>query len=289
MLSRLNPRLIVANLSGYGRNGPEKDLPGYEGISYFSRSGIMHTLQVPGLPPPQYPVGMCDFPAGMVLAYGIMLALFIRERTGVGQEVDTSLFNSGVYALSNAIAGALVTGQEREKVARADVLNPLAGYYETLDHRWVRIGMVQPDLYWFRFCQAIARQDLEHDPRFATFDPRIEHHAALFKILVEVFNTRTYADWKTRLSAAGLPWGPVQNLPELIHDAQDRANDMFIPLEHPVHGRMDVVNSPVRLSKTPLAPLQASAQLGQHTEEALLAYGYTWDDIARFKDEGVIW
>ena len=102
MLSRLNPRLIVANLSGYGRNGPEKDLPGYEGISYFSRSGIMHTLQVPGLPPPQYPVGMCDFPAGMVLAYGIMLALFIRERTGVGY---LALQQRGVCALQRHRGG----------------------------------------------------------------------------------------------------------------------------------------------------------------------------------------
>jgi crotonobetainyl-CoA:carnitine CoA-transferase CaiB-like acyl-CoA transferase len=230
-----------------------------------------------------------DFSAGMVLAYGILLALFIRERTGVGQEVGASLFNSGVYALSNDIAGTLVTGQEREKVAREDVLNPLAGYYETQDHRWVRIGMVQPDLYWSKFCQAIVRQDLEHDPRFAAFEPRIAHHAALFAILVEVFKTKTYADWKTRLTAAELPWGPVQSLPELIHDAQAKANDMFIPMDHPVHGRMKVVNNPLRLSRTPLAPPQAAAQLGQHTEEVLLAHGYTWDDIARFKDEGVIW
>jgi crotonobetainyl-CoA:carnitine CoA-transferase CaiB-like acyl-CoA transferase len=288
-LSRLNPRLIVANLSGYGRSGPEKDLPGYEGISYFSRSGVMHTLQVPGMPPPQYPIGMGDFSAGMVLAYGIMLALFIRERTGVGQEVDASLFNSGVYALSNDIAGTLVSGQEREKVAREDVLNPLANYYETQDHRWVRVGIVQPDLYWSQFCRAIAREDLEQDPRFAAFEPRIEHHAALFAILVEAFKTRTYAEWKARLTAAGLPWGPVQNLPELIDDAQAKANDMFVPMEHPVHGTMSVVNNPVRLGRTPLAPLRAAAQLGQHTEEVLLAHGYTWDDIARFKDEGVIW
>ncbi len=134
-----------------------------------------------------------------------MLALFIRERTGVGHEVDASLFNSGVYALSNDIAGTLVSGQEREKVAREDVLNPLANYYETQDHRWVRIGIVQPDLYWSQFCRAIARQDLEQDPRFAAFEPRIEYHAALFTILVEVFKARTYAEWKARLSAARLP------------------------------------------------------------------------------------
>ncbi len=101
-----------------------------------------------------------------------MLALFVRERTGVGQEVDASLFNTGVFALSNDIAGALVSGQDREKVSREDVVNPLAGFYETQDNRWVRIGMVQPDLYWTRFCQAIEREDITHEPRFATLDPR---------------------------------------------------------------------------------------------------------------------
>jgi formyl-CoA transferase len=288
ILSELNPRLIVANLSGYGRHGPEQNLPGYEGISFFSRAGIMHTLQIPGMAPPQYPIGMGDFSTGMTLAYGIMLALFVRERSGVGQEVDAALFNSGMYALSNDIAGSLVSGQDRDKVAREDVVNPLAGYYETQDQRWVRIGMVQPDLYWSRFCQAIARPDVEHDPRFATFDPRIENHDALFEILVAVFKTRSYAEWKTRLTEAGLPWGPVQNLPEIIHDAQARANDMFLPMHHPEHGRMEVVNNPIRLSKTQLAPLQPAAPLGQHTAAVLLAHGYTQADIDRFRDEGAI-
>ena len=288
ILSKMNPRLIVANLSGYGRRGPEQNLPGYEGISFFSRAGIMHTLQMPGMAPPQYPIGMGDFSTGMTLAYGIMLALFIRERSGVGQEVDASLFNSGMYALSNDIAGSLVSGRDRDKVAREDVVNPLAGYYETLDQRWVRIGMVQPDLYWSRFCQAIDRPDVEHDPRFATFDPRIENHDALFDILVAVFKTRTYAEWKTRLTAAGLPWGPVQNLPEIIHDEQARANDMFLPMDHPEHGRMEVVNNPVHLGKTTLAPLRPAASLGQHTEAVLLAHGYTPADIKRFRAAGAI-
>jgi crotonobetainyl-CoA:carnitine CoA-transferase CaiB-like acyl-CoA transferase len=109
----LNPRLIVANLSGYGRNGPEKDLPGYEGISYFSRSGIMHTLQVPGLPPPQYPVGMCDFPAGMVLAYGIMLALFIRERT---QGDRILMAKISPLSISPLLCSSYITYQEEHLV-----------------------------------------------------------------------------------------------------------------------------------------------------------------------------
>lgn len=287
-LSRANTQLIIANLSGYGPQGPDQNLPGYEGISFFSRAGIMHTLQVPGMAPPQYPIGMGDFSAGLALAYGIMLALFIRERHGVGQEVDASLFQTGMYMLSNDIAGSLVSGLDREKVAREDVVNPLAGYYETRDQRWVRIGMVQPDLYWSRFCQAIDRQALEHDPRFATFEPRIDHHDDLFMILVDVFKTKTYDEWKARLTEAGLPWGPVQNAPEVATDAQARANDMFIPMDHPEHGRMEVVSNPIRLSKTQLSPPQASSVLGQHTDAVLHAYGYTPDEIAALRNDGII-
>ena len=287
-LSSLNPQLIIANLSGYGPKGPDRELPGYEGISFFSRAGIMHTLQAPDMAPPQYPIGMGDFSSGLALAYGVMLALFIRERTGVAQAVDASLFQTGIYMLSNDVAGSLVSGLDREKVAREDVVNPLAGYYETLDQRWVRIGMVQPDLYWSRFCRAIDREALEHDPRFATLEPRLDHHDDLFLILVETFKTKTCDEWKTRLTAAGLPWGPVQNAPEVTTDAQARANDMFMAMEHPEHGRMEVVSNPVRLSKTPLAPPQASAMLGQHTDAVLQAHGYSSDEIAELRQRGII-
>jgi crotonobetainyl-CoA:carnitine CoA-transferase CaiB-like acyl-CoA transferase len=217
-----------------------------------------------------------------------MLALFIRERTGVAQAVDTSLFQTGIYMLSNDIAGSLVSGLDREKVAREDVVNPLAGYYETKDQRWVRIGMVQPDLYWSRFCRAIDREALEHDPRFAAFEPRIDHHDDLFMILVDTFKTKTYDEWKARLTAAGLPWGPVQNAPEVATDAQARANDMFVPMAHPEHGRMEVVSNPIRLSKTSPALPQASPLLGQHTDAVLRAHGYTPDDIEALRNQGII-
>jgi crotonobetainyl-CoA:carnitine CoA-transferase CaiB-like acyl-CoA transferase len=148
--------------------------------------------------------------------------------------------------------------------------------------------MVQPDLYWSRFCRAIDRPELEHDPRFATFEPRIDHHDDLFMILVDVFKTKTYDEWKARLTEAGLPWGPVQNAPEVATDAQARANGMFVPMDHPEHGRMEVVSNPIRLSKTRLSSPQASSVLGQHTDAVLQAYGYTADEIAALRTDGII-
>jgi len=288
-VSKLNPRLVFANISGYGTKGPNRDLPGYEGISYFSRGGVLHVLQFPGMPPNQYPLGFGDYPTGMCLAYGIMLALFIRERTGVGQEVDASLFNTAVFGLSHHIAATLVARQDWQKVERKDVDNPLAGFYLAKDGKWVRIGIVQPDLYWSRFCKAIEREDLEHDPRFESFEPRIENHAALFTILEqEVFPSKTYDEWSVRLTEAGLPWGPVQSLLDVINDPQAKANDFFVPLNHPTHGRMEVVANPIKLNKTPPTKVRPAPEFSQHTEEVLLEYGYTWENIVQFKEQGVI-
>lgn len=286
-VSQLNPRLICANLSGYGRKGADGDLPGFEDTGYFARSGMLHTLQAPGTYPLKMPFGLGDNIAGLALAYGIMTALLIRERTGIGQEVDVSLFQSGVFALSLYIAGTLVTGQDWHVAGRKDVVDVLLDLYQTKDGRWIQLGLVQPESYWSRLCQAMEREDLEHDPRFASLESMMQNHAALGRILDEVFLSKTLAEWQARLSEAGLPFAPVQNLPEVIADPQARANEFFTSLDHPTYGRMEVLANPVKLGKTPAA-VRMAPEFGQHTEEVLLEHGYTWEDIERFKQQRVI-
>ena len=287
-VSGMNPRLVYANVTGHGKRGPQSDLPGYEHTAYFARSGMLHVLQVPGTHPIQVPLGLGDNVTGLALAYGIMGALFMRERTGKGQAVDVSLFHTGVFAISLDIAGALVTGQDRKQIERQDVANATLNSYKTKDGRWLRLGLAQPDLYWSRLCRAIEREDLEHDPRFESFEPRIENHAELFHILEEVFLSRTLEEWQTPLTHAGIPWAPVQNLPEVTADPQGRADDIFVAYEHPTHGRIEGVANPVRLSGTPETVRMPSPEFSQHTEEILLETGYSWKDIERFKEQGVI-
>ncbi|MFC2071457.1 CaiB/BaiF CoA transferase family protein [Chloroflexota bacterium] len=287
-LSRLNPRLIQANLTGYGKTGPDKDFPGYEHTGLFPRSGILYALQAPGAPPPETPLSLGDNVTGLALALGIMTALYMRTETGVGQEVDVSLFQTGVFAFSYDIAGALVTRQDRRQVDRKDFTNAVYNYYETKDGRWLCLALSQQDLYWSRFCQAIDRKDLEHDPRFETFEPRTENHVALFYILEEVFLTKTLEEWRVCLTEAGLPWSPIQSLPEVIADPQTKANDFFASLDHPNHGLIEVVANPIKLSKAPATVRTPAPEFGQHTKEVLLEYGYTWEDIERLKQQSVI-
>jgi len=232
---------------------------------------------------------MGDNVAALALAYGIMMALYERDKTGVGQEVDVSLYHTGIYQISCDIAGALVTKQDCDEwkyPSREDVLNPLSNVYETKDGRSVQFVMLQPDLWWARVCQALGKEDLIDDPRFATFEARKENHVTLYRIFAEVFESKTLDEWKPRLE--GIPYSPFQNLIEVINDPQARVNDFFVPIDHPTYGRIDVVSSPIKLSETPATMRMPAPEVGQHTEEVLLEYGYTWEDIVRFKEQGLI-
>ncbi len=285
LLCRTNPRLIYATLNGYGQKGEERNAPGYDIIAAWARTGAQNLVQASGFRP-----AFLDNMAGMSLAYGIMTALFMRERTGIGQEVSLSLFQTGVFQISYDVAGALVTGKNFEDWAitsREELPNPLAVPYQTKDGRTFRLAMLQPDLYWSRFCAAIERDDLEEDPRFVSFLPRAENHRTLLHILDEVFSGRTLDEWKPRLKEARIPWSPVQTLQELIRDPQARANDFFVPLDDPTYGPVEVVANPIKLGKSQVS-VKSAPEFGQHTEEILLEYGYTWDDISEFKSEKVI-
>jgi crotonobetainyl-CoA:carnitine CoA-transferase CaiB-like acyl-CoA transferase len=284
-LSQLNPRLIYASMNGYGQKGADRNAPGYDIIAAWARSGAQELLQASGFRP-----AFIDNVGGMSMACGIMTALFIRERTGLGQEVSLSLFQTGVFQISYDVAGALVTGKNFDEwgiTDREDFPNVLSIPYQTKDGRTLRLCILQPDLYWSKFCRSIEREDLEHDPRFATFAAKIENNVALLHILDEVFLSKTLDEWRPRLNEAGIPWSPVQTLQELVNDPQARANDFFVPLDHPTYGRIEVVANPIKLSKTPVT-VKTAPEFGQHTEEVLLEHGYTWKDIAKFKEEKVI-
>ena len=307
-LCQINPRLIYGCLTGYGRKGPDKNTPAYDVTSLWARSEIPYMLSLPGVPCSGFRAAFGDNVAALALAYGVMTALFVRERTGVGQEVDVALLHVGLYQLSFDIAGALVSGQDYadwiempppELVAEAEAAterirdfykrsspNPLAAFYRTKDERLILMMALQPDRYWSKFCRAIDREDLEHDPRFSTFEARVENRIALYEIIDEAFLSRTLEEWKVRLE--GIPFGVFQNLVEAINDPQAKANDFFVAYDHPTYGRMEVVANPVKLSKTPATIRMPAPTFSQHTEEVLLEHGFTWEDIVQLKDQGII-
>jgi len=294
-LSKLNSKLIYGALTGYGTKGPDKDRPAYDHTAYWARSGIPHrltSLTLPvasGTPPPAFMPSFGDHMAGMNLACGVITALFMRERTGIGQEINVSLFHSGVYQLSMDLAGTLTTRQDcQHMTSRENVRSPLVTLYLTKDDRWILLSGLRRDRYWSKFCHAIGRPDLEDDPRFATVDLITENSVTLLHILEEVFRSKTLREWAPLLNEANFPWAPIQTLTEVIDDQQARANDFFISYDHPAYGCIEGVANPVKLSKSPEIVRIPGPEFGQHTEEVLLEYGYTWEDISRFKQDGVI-
>ena len=317
-LSTLNPRLIYGSVTGHGMNGPDKDMPAYDTTVYWARSGINHLLTIPGMSGPNARPAFGDNVAGLGLAFGVMNALYARDRIGLGQEVDVSLFFTGLYQLTFDVAGALVTGRdeteyrleafegtEEERQQRDTLINesrsaikrladfyrerlpnPLANTYGTKDGKLIRFNALQADRYWSKFCKLIGREELEPDPRFATLEARQENRKELYHIFREAFLARTLEEWRPLLS--DLPASPVQTLVEVINDPQARANDFFLPYDHPNYGAMEIMASPVNMSKTPATIRMPAPEFSQHTEEVLLEEGYSWEDIERFKEEGVI-
>ena len=287
-LGRVNPRLVHASLTGYGKEGPERERAAFDYAAFWARAGIMASLGEPEGPPPTQRPGMGDHMTGLGLAGAIAAALFARERSGVGQEIHMSLFQSGMWMLASDIQAALTTGYCHTPGGRRAAPNPLFNFYRTRDGRWLHLVMLQPDRHWDAFCGAIGRPDLHADPRFATAPVRFQHCRELIAILDPLFAEHTLAEWAAALDGAGCYWGKVQTVEEVAGDPQAEAIGAFAETALPDGRPLRIVNSPVAFAATPAAVAGPAPELGQHTEEVLLEAGFGWDDIARLKDAGVL-
>lgn len=307
-MKNVNQRIICGYLSGYGRNGPDAGMPAYDTTAYWARSGIPAAFSAPGVPVMGYRPAFGDNLAALCLAYGIMTALYVREKTGIGQEIYVSLMHAGMYQLSFDINGALATGldfsdwresppddlvQKAQEVTQQIAMfyaskarNPLSSVYTTKDGRRIYVLSLQPDRYWSKFCLSIGRADLANDKRYQTTDGRAQCNIELRQEIGKTIKTRTLAEWVPLLE--GMPYAPMQTPKEAANDPQARSSGFIISYDHPVHGRIEQLASPINMSETPATYRLPAPEFGQHTEEVLLEFGYSWEDIARFKDEGII-
>lgn len=287
-LHAINPRLISANLTGYGPKGPNANLPGFDYGAFWARGGIMQMLPEPGMNPTAARPALGDFTSAIAVACSVLVGLMARERLGIVQEVNVSLFGTAMWVLAQDLMASMVTGLDFRQHPRSDMPNALANFYRTKDDRWIFLTCMQPDAYWPRVCAAIERPELATDPRFATFKAKLENHAEMIALLDEVFATKTKDDWKARLDAQGIPWSPAQTPTEVVTDPQAIANEYVVPFDHPTYGPLRYVASPVKLSETPATIRSQAPELGEHNEELLLEMGYDWEQIGVLKEQGVV-
>ncbi len=286
-LSKVNPSLVYATISGYGSVGPDKSQRGFDHAAGWARTGMQYMIGEPGSPPPRLRGGMIDrgIAAPHVLA-GILAALLYKERTGKGQELEVSLFHSGIWTLALDIEASLV-GITAIKDDRKKAKNPLYNVYRTRDGRWLQMSMLQSDLFWSDFCQVIERPEMENNPKFKDMQAREEHCEELISIIDEIFASRNLKEWDTLFRKYNLIFAPVQTPTEVTADPQALANNLFVDLPHPL-GKFKVITTPVNFHQNPAEVITSAPEIGQDTELTLLDLGYSWEDIAKLKDQRVI-
>lgn len=287
-LSEINPRLIYASGTGYGPLGPDSARPAIDLVSQ-ARSGVMMSVGPPDAPPFEVPLALNDMVGNLTLAYGILVALVARERTGIGQRVDSSLIGSMINVMRLGVNAYLLTGIAPKRFSRQEAPNPLWICYRCGDEKWLQLGLSHSDRYWPHFCQVVGIEALQKDSRFENEKARAQNRQELIALLDEVFTTKDREEWVRRLREKDLIVDVINSLEDLNKDPQVLANDYIAKFNHPDLGPIEMVGIPVKLSKTPGSIRSPAPQLGEHTEGVLLEIGgYTPEEITQLEKEGVI-
>jgi crotonobetainyl-CoA:carnitine CoA-transferase CaiB-like acyl-CoA transferase len=288
-LRERNPRLIYANGSGFGRRGPDAGRPCMDYLG-LARSGIMLAAGEPGSPPLAIQGAIADQMGGTVLALGVMTALLVRERFGIGQEVDVSLLGAMSWLQGLSLSSRLMLGNEMPRFSRSYAFNPLWNHYRCKDDRWIAFAMAQADRWWKDFVRVLGRPELADDERYATMMGRGMNAGEIIAVFDEVFATRTSKEWADALDAGGdFIFTLVNSVNDLPADPQVRANGLIADVVHPTGGPTEMLNLPLGLSRTPSRIAGPAPEHGQHTEQILVEeLGYDWPAVAALKERKVI-
>lgn len=283
-----NPRIIYVHLSGYGNEGPAADRPAFA-PQVLARSGFLSGLGEPDAPPVFPPPGLTDHVAGLIAAMGVIAALYVRERAGIGQRVDTSLLAAATDMSCSDITSALLYGRARPRRSRKAPANPLYNSYQTKDGKWLIISYFESDRTWSALCRMLDMGELEHDPRFNSHEKRAQNAVACTATLDEAFARLTFDQWSERVAEEDIAWEVVRTFAEVGDDPQFLANGLIRDFDHPYVGKTKLLGMPLRLSATPGGLRTVAPELGQHTVEVLAeVVGLSGEDLARLKEDGVI-
>ena len=288
-LSKHNSHLIYASASGYGSRGPDRSKRAFD-PAVLARSGMMMSAGERGDPPVQIVGAIVDTQGALMTVLGILGALFVRERTGMGQRIEASMLAGMSWLQYTNFFITLMRGRELARHSRHSTKNPLTNFYRCKDDKWILFAEIQSDRYWSEFCEAVGIVEYQDNEGFSDSMRRRENAAELISILDRVIASKTREEWieifKSR--EVHFAYEVINSVSDMIHDRQMLENEFIVPYDHAIFGDVRLLNFPVKFNATPASIKSHAPELGEHTEEVLLEIGYSWEDIARLRDEEVI-
>jgi crotonobetainyl-CoA:carnitine CoA-transferase CaiB-like acyl-CoA transferase len=284
-VSSWNPRIIYADITGFGDAGPDARLPGFDLTAFWSRSGLLASTRDAGAPPTSPPWGSGDYTTAVAIYAAITTALYHRERTGRGANVGTSLLATGVWATGTLVSAALAGAKPYELNDRTAPVNALTNPYQSGDGRWIMLAARRSA--WPVLANAIGRPDLLSDPRFSDAEAVGQHAAELARLLDAEFRAQPLAHWEEVLDKARIPYGVIQTPEEAAEDPQLRAAGIVVPIE----GARDLeytVNNPITLRGLARVPSRRAPEHGEHNDDILAQLGFSVNEIAQLREQKVI-
>ncbi len=284
-LEKINPRIILASISGFGQDGPYAERPGFDQIAQ-GMSGLMGVTGTPGGGPMRTGAAIADVAAGLYAALGIMTALLERETSGKGQWVQSSLLQSGIGLLDFQAARYTMKGEVAPQMGNDHPTSMPTSAYKTSDG-YINVACSGEGM-WKRLCNLLGRQDLLQMPEFKDNESRSRNRKKLNELLNECFSAKNSKTWVDELNKAGVPSGPIYKMDEVFADPQVRHLGAAAEVSHPRLGKFKVLSQVVRLSRTPAAIASTTPEPGQHTEEILRELGCAPDEIRSLKADKAI-
>jgi len=275
-LAATHPRLVYCSISGFGQTGPRRHQAGYDAVMQ-AEGGLMSVTGAADGPAFRVGVAIADLVAGLLAAQGIVLALYSRDRTGRGQQVDVGMLDGVISLLTYHASMHLTTATMSQRVGnRHATIAPYDTFTASDGELFLAVGN---DDQFRRFCDVTGLQSLLADERFANNPARVVHHRELRQRLVPILRQHTRDHWSAVLTKAGVPCGAVRDVPDALSDPQLAARHMIEAVEHAAAGTLKVLGVPIKLSETPGSVRTAPPTLGQHTAQVLAELGMTLDDV----------
>lgn len=285
-LHELNPQLILVSISGWGQTGEKAGNPGFDSLAQAMFGLMSMTGPADGEP---YLAGsfLMDYATGMYAALGTMYALYHRERTGVGQRVDTCLLDSAISLMVDAVPVESLLGLHRKRMGNLDRNSAPVGNFKTADGKYVFI-VAGPDNFFAALMRVIGREELIEDPRYKAPDSRFERTQEINGVVGEWVAKYTRDEVVDLLESHGIPVAPVLECWEAIQVPQVLHNEMIVDFPYSGLGNIPMPGFPVKMSETAGAVYRGAPRLGEHTDEVLREYGYSQEEIQKMRDAGAI-